>query len=104
MGLTSISGFSLEDAWASQIRKGKGLTKGSSKSCQTFSGRRGLPGSGIEDHDEGSRLFTVGGFYKHFKSRDDFVAEEIGSALGVWKRQVDAALPGRRRQVRVASR
>jgi len=35
---------------------------------------------------------TVGGFYKHFKSRDDLVAEAIGSALGVWKRQVDATV------------
>jgi TetR/AcrR family transcriptional repressor of nem operon len=37
---------------------------------------------------------TVGGFYKHFKSRDDLVAEAIGSALGVWKHQVDAAASG----------
>ena len=37
---------------------------------------------------------TVGGFYKHFKSRDDLVAEWVGSALGFWKRQVDAAAPG----------
>jgi TetR/AcrR family transcriptional repressor of nem operon len=36
----------------------------------------------------------VGGFYKHFKSRDDLVAEAVGSALGVWKRQVDAASSG----------
>ena len=34
---------------------------------------------------------TVGGFYKHFNSRDDLVAEAVGSALGVWKHQVDAA-------------
>jgi TetR/AcrR family transcriptional regulator, transcriptional repressor for nem operon len=37
---------------------------------------------------------TVGGFYKHFKSRDDLVAESVGSALGFWKRQVDAAASG----------
>src|SRR5437660_2963023 len=37
---------------------------------------------------------TVGGFYKHFKSRDDLVAEAVGSALGFWKRQVDAAASG----------
>jgi TetR/AcrR family transcriptional repressor of nem operon len=36
----------------------------------------------------------VGGFYKHFKSRDAFVAEAVGSALELWKRQVDAAASG----------
>jgi len=37
---------------------------------------------------------TVGGFYKHFKSRDALVAEAVGSALEIWKRQVDAAASG----------
>jgi TetR/AcrR family transcriptional repressor of nem operon len=37
---------------------------------------------------------TVGGFYKHFDSRDDLVAEAVGSALGTWKRQADAAASG----------
>src|SRR5258708_13583030 len=37
---------------------------------------------------------TVGGFYKHFDSRDDLVAEAVGSALGAWKRQADAAASG----------
>jgi TetR/AcrR family transcriptional repressor of nem operon len=37
---------------------------------------------------------TVGGFYKHFDSRDDLVTEAVGSALGAWKRQVDAAASG----------
>ena len=39
---------------------------------------------------------TVGGFYKHFKSRDDLVAESVGSALGFWKRQVEAPASGGR--------
>lgn len=34
---------------------------------------------------------TVGGFYKHFDSRDDLVAEAISLAFGNWKRRVDAA-------------
>ena len=34
---------------------------------------------------------TVGGFYKHFDSRDDLVAEAVNSAFGGWKRRVDAA-------------
>ena len=37
---------------------------------------------------------TVGGFYKHFDSRDDLVAEALGSALGAWRRQVNAAAAG----------
>jgi TetR/AcrR family transcriptional repressor of nem operon len=36
----------------------------------------------------------VGGFYKHFPSRDALVAEALGSALGVWKHQVDEAASG----------
>ena len=37
---------------------------------------------------------TVGGFYKHFKSRDALVAEAVGSALELWQRQVDSAATG----------
>jgi TetR/AcrR family transcriptional repressor of nem operon len=51
---------------------------------------RGLAEVGIaEVMKEAGR--TVGGFYKHFNSRDDLVAEAVRSALGTWKRQVDAA-------------
>jgi len=53
----------------------------------------GLAGLGIaESMKEAGR--TVGGFYKHFDSRDDLVAEAVSSALGAWKRQVDAAASG----------
>jgi TetR/AcrR family transcriptional repressor of nem operon len=37
---------------------------------------------------------TVGGFYKHFTSRDALVTEAVGSALELWKNQVDAAASG----------
>lgn len=37
---------------------------------------------------------TVGGFSKHFNSRDALVAEAVGCALELWKRQVDAAASG----------
>jgi TetR/AcrR family transcriptional regulator, transcriptional repressor for nem operon len=54
---------------------------------------QGLDGIGIAELMKEAGL-TVGGFYKHFKSRDDLVAESVGSALGFWKRQVDAAASG----------
>ena len=37
---------------------------------------------------------TQGGFYKHFDSRDDLVAEAMRSALGGWQSKVDAAASG----------
>jgi TetR/AcrR family transcriptional repressor of nem operon len=53
----------------------------------------GLAGIGIADlmNEAGP---TVGGFYKHFSSRDALVAEAVGGALELWKRQVDAAALG----------
>jgi TetR/AcrR family transcriptional repressor of nem operon len=53
----------------------------------------GLGGVGIADLMKEAGL-TVGGFYKHFDSRDDLVAEAVGSAFGFWKRQMDAAASG----------
>ncbi len=53
----------------------------------------GLAGVGIAELMKEAGL-TVGGFYKHFDSRDDLVAEAVSSALGGWKRRVDAASSG----------
>jgi len=53
----------------------------------------GLAGIGIADLMKDAGL-TVGGFYKHFNSREALVAEAVGSALEFWKRQVDAAASG----------
>jgi TetR/AcrR family transcriptional repressor of nem operon len=53
----------------------------------------GLAGIGIADLMKDAGL-TVGGFYKHFNSRDALVAEAVGSALELWKRQVDATTSG----------
>src|SRR5258706_10727212 len=53
----------------------------------------GLAGVGIADLMKEAGL-TVGGFYKHFDSRDDLVAEAVSSAFGGWKRRVDAAASG----------
>jgi TetR/AcrR family transcriptional regulator, transcriptional repressor for nem operon len=54
---------------------------------------KGLAGIGIADLMKEAGL-TVGGFYKHFSSRDDLVAEATSSALGDWKRKADAAASG----------
>ena len=53
----------------------------------------GLAGIGIADLMKEADL-TVGGFYKHFDSRDALVAEAIGSALELWKRRVNSAASG----------
>ena len=54
---------------------------------------KGLVGLGIAELMKEAGL-TVGGFYKHFDSRDDLVAEAVNSAFGGWKRRVDAANSG----------
>jgi TetR/AcrR family transcriptional repressor of nem operon len=54
---------------------------------------KGLAGFGIAELMKEAGL-TVGGFYKHFDSRDDLVAEAVSSAFGNWKRKVDAAASG----------
>jgi TetR/AcrR family transcriptional repressor of nem operon len=53
----------------------------------------GLAGVGIAELMKEAGL-TVGGFYKHFDSRDDLVAEAVSSAFGGWKRRVDVAAFG----------
>lgn len=53
----------------------------------------GLAGIGIADLMKEAGL-TVGGFYKHFKSRDALVAEAVGSALELWKDRIDAVAAG----------
>jgi TetR/AcrR family transcriptional repressor of nem operon len=53
----------------------------------------GLAGIGIAELMKEAGL-TVGGFYKHFVSRDDLVAEAVSSAFGNWKRRVDEAASG----------
>jgi TetR/AcrR family transcriptional regulator, transcriptional repressor for nem operon len=50
----------------------------------------GLAGFGIAELMKEAGL-TVGGFYKHFNSRDELVAEALSDAFGVWQRQKDAA-------------
>src|SRR3984957_20267886 len=55
----------------------------------------GLTGIGIAEPMKEAGL-TVGGFYKHFKSREDLVAESVGSAPGFWKSQVETAASGGR--------
>lgn len=46
----------------------------------------GLEGIGVADLMKEAGL-TVGGFYKHFASRDELVAEAVETAIGSWRRQ-----------------
>lgn len=50
---------------------------------------RGLDGVGVADLMKEAGL-TVGGFYKHFASRDELVAEAMELAFGFWETQVRA--------------
>jgi len=56
---------------------------------------KGLAGFGIADLMKEAGL-TVGGFYKHFGSRADLVAEAVNSAFGGWQRRLEAAKSGGR--------
>src|ERR1700686_2806725 len=56
-------------------------------------GEKGLAALGNSELMKEAGL-TVGGFYKHFDSRDDLVAEAVNSAFGGWKRRVDDAASG----------
>ncbi len=90
---TSISGFLLGDSMGhSKVEKAKTHKRIVAIASKRFR-EEGLAGVGIADLMKEAGL-TVGGFYKHFDSRDDLVAEAVGSALGAWKRQVDAAASG----------
>ncbi|RDJ13397.1 TetR/AcrR family transcriptional regulator [Rhizobium grahamii] len=48
---------------------------------------KGLEGVGVADLMKEAGL-TVGGFYKHFASRDELVAEAMQSAFGSWTEKV----------------
>src|SRR6202020_3119799 len=51
---------------------------------------KGIAGFGIAELMKEAGL-TVGGFYKHFDSRDGLVAEALSDAFGVWQRHQEAA-------------
>jgi TetR/AcrR family transcriptional repressor of nem operon len=56
--------------------------------------QEGFAGVGVADvmHEAG---LTVGGFYKHFASRDDLLREALDAACGAWRaRKEDAAAGG----------
>jgi TetR/AcrR family transcriptional repressor of nem operon len=54
---------------------------------------KGLAGFGIAELMKEAGL-TVGGFYKHFDSRDELVAEAVSAAFGTWQHQKEAAESG----------
>src|ERR1700727_2320543 len=51
---------------------------------------KGIAGFGIAELMKEAGL-TVGGFYKHFDSRDGLVAEALSDSFGVWQRHQEAA-------------
>src|SRR5580698_611917 len=51
---------------------------------------KGLAGFGIAGLMKEAGL-TVGGFYKHFESRDELVEEALSDAFGIWQRQRETA-------------
>src|ERR1700678_3987356 len=54
---------------------------------------KGLAGFGIAELMKEAGL-TVGGFYKHFNSRDELVAAALRDAFGTWQQQREAAESG----------
>ena len=54
---------------------------------------KGLAGFGIAELMKEAGL-TVGGFYKHFDSRGELVAEAVSAAFGGWQRQKEGAESG----------
>lgn len=73
----------------SRIEKGKTHERIVAIAAKRFR-EKGLAGIGIAEIMREAGV-TVGGFYKHFGSRDDLVAEAVGSALGSWRRRMEAA-------------
>jgi TetR/AcrR family transcriptional regulator, transcriptional repressor for nem operon len=57
---------------------------------------KGLAGLAIAELMKEAGL-TVGGFYKHFNSRDELVAEAVSDAFGTWQRQKKAVESGGQR-------
>lgn len=49
---------------------------------------KGLDGIGVADLMKEAGA-TVGGFYKHFRSRDELVTEAMTAAFGGWKRRAE---------------
>jgi TetR/AcrR family transcriptional repressor of nem operon len=54
---------------------------------------RGLEGIGVADVMEEAGL-TVGGFYKHFDSREALVVEALAASFGTWQSQIGAPTTG----------
>jgi hypothetical protein len=72
--------------WFYRRRQGRCRNGGINPADKT---EEGLAGVGVAELLQEAGL-TVGGFYKHFDSPDDLVAEAVDS-FGGWKRRVDAA-------------
>src|SRR3984957_13143517 len=95
--LIRIVGLWLQTFFGGSMRHSKAEKAKTHKRIVAIASRRfreeGLAGIGIANLMKEAGL-TVGGFYKHFKSRDALVAEAVGSSLGMWKDQLAAAAAG----------
>ncbi len=87
--VTDLLGGSMRHSKAEKAKTHKRIVAIASRRFR----EEGLAGIGIADLMKEAGL-TVGGFYKHFNSRDALVAEAVGGALELWRRQVDAATSG----------
>ena len=87
--VTNFFGGSVRHSKAEKAKTHKRIVAIASKRFR----EEGLAGVGIAELMKQAGL-TVGGFYKHFRSRDDLVAEALVSALEMWKRQINAAASG----------
>src|SRR5258708_17290330 len=76
----------------SKVEKAKTHKRIVAIACKRFR-EDGLAGVGIAKLMKEAGL-TVGGFYKHFGSRDDLVSQALSSAFGAWNRRMDAAASG----------
>jgi TetR/AcrR family transcriptional repressor of nem operon len=88
-GLVAVFKGAMGHSKAEKAETHKRIVKIASKRFR----EEGLAGVGIAELMKEAGL-TVGGFYKHFDSREALVAEALSSAFGGWKGRIDAAVSG----------
>src|SRR5271163_1901393 len=87
--LSQISFFVMGHSQDQKIKTHARIVRAAAKRLR----EKGLDGVAIADLMNEVGL-TVGGFYKHFNSRDDLVVEALHAAAGPWQKQLLAAESG----------